>query len=224
HFYVSVNLSAAALRDPELSAYVELALQETEIPPQMLKFELTEGGLIGNPGAMHEVLDGIHRLGIEIMLDDFGTGYSSLSYLQLFPFDYLKIDRPFQNRAGSDQANTAIAAAIIQMAASLGLRSVAELVETQAAARDLKRMGCDYAQGYFYCEPVDAASALEILSDTAITLPFDRPERERSSGAAEDSPTVIIPQESLRMPEPTVAIPADTVTEEMRRRAREESG
>ena len=87
-FFVSINLSAAALRDPELSAYVAHVLKETETPPRCLKFELTEGGLISNPGAMREILDGLHDLGIEMMLDDFGTGYSSLSYLQLFPFDY----------------------------------------------------------------------------------------------------------------------------------------
>ena len=117
---VSINLSAAALRDPELSAYVAQVLKETGTPPRCLKFELTEGGLISNPGAMREILDGLHDLGIEMMLDDFGTGYSSLSYLQLFPFDYLKIDRPFVDRAGSERANSAIAAAIVQMAASLG--------------------------------------------------------------------------------------------------------
>ena len=148
-FYFSVNLSAAALRDPDLSAYVTQVLKETGVEPSTLKFELTEGGLINNPGAAREVLDGLHELGIEMMLDDFGTGYSSLSYLQLFPFDYVKIDRPFVNRAGSERANTAVAAAIIQMTSSLGLKSVAEIVETPAAARDLQRMGCDYVEGYF---------------------------------------------------------------------------
>jgi diguanylate cyclase (GGDEF)-like protein len=150
-FYVSMNLSATALRDPEFTDYVAHVLKETGVPPGMLKFELQEGGLINNPVAAREVLDGLHRLGVEIMLDDFGTGYSSLSYLQLFPFDYVKIDRPFVDRDGAERANSAIAAAIIQMATSLGLKSVAEIVETDVAAKDLQRMGCDYAQGYFYC-------------------------------------------------------------------------
>ena len=155
--------------------------KDTGTPPSTLKFELTEGGLISNPGAVREVLDGLHDLGVEMMLDDFGTGYSSLSYLQLFPFDYVKIDRPFVDRAGSERANSAIAAAIVQMAASLGLKSVAEIVETQAAAQDLQRMGCDYAQGYFYCEPVEAEEALQMLRSSdgvSATSPLDRRPRQ----------------------------------------------
>src|SRR5688572_3942421 len=126
-FYLSVNLSAAALRDPDLTSYVARVLKETGIPPETLKFELTEGGLINNPGDARDVLDGLRDLGVEMMLDDFGTGYSSLSYLQLFPFSYVKIDRPFVDRAGSAHANSAIAAAIVQMTTSLGLKSVAEI-------------------------------------------------------------------------------------------------
>src|SRR5690606_32020571 len=91
-FYLTVNLSGAALRDPELTAYVAKVLEDTGAPPNALKFELTEGGLISNPGAARDVLDDLQNLGVEMMLDDFGTGYSSLSYLQLFPFNYVKID------------------------------------------------------------------------------------------------------------------------------------
>jgi EAL domain-containing protein (putative c-di-GMP-specific phosphodiesterase class I) len=202
-FYFSVNLSAAALRDPELHDYVAQVLKDTGTSPSMLKFELTEGGLINNPGAAREILDGLHDLGIEMMLDDFGTGYSSLSYLQLFPFDYVKIDRPFVDRAGSERANTAIAAAIIQMTTSLGLKSVAEIVETQTAARDLQRMGCDYAQGYFYCAPVGAEAALQLLrgSDGAGT-----PAKTSSATeSGDDSPTVMVPEETLRLPAEDVA-------------------
>jgi len=97
------------------------------------------------------------------MLDDFGTGNSSLSHLQRLPFDYVKIDRPFVNRTGSERADSAITAAILQMTSSLGLRAVAEVVETQAAAQALVQMGCSYGQGYFFSEPVEAESALEQL-------------------------------------------------------------
>jgi diguanylate cyclase (GGDEF)-like protein len=162
-FYISLNVSASALRDRELASFVSATLAETGIAPQMLKFELTEGGLINDPMAARAVLDALHKLGVEMMLDDFGTGYSSLSYLQLFPFDYVKIDRPFVDRPGAERTNSAVAAAIVQMAAGLGLKSIAEIVETQAAAQDLERMGCDYAQGYYYSEPVDAEEALQIL-------------------------------------------------------------
>jgi diguanylate cyclase (GGDEF)-like protein len=210
NFYFSINISAAALRDPELRAYVAQALKDTGTPPSALKFELTEGGLISNPGAMREILDGLHGLGIEMMLDDFGTGYSSLSYLQLFPFDYLKIDRPFVNRAGSERANTAIAAAIIQMATSLGLKSVAEIVETPAAARDLQRMGCDYAQGYFYCEPVAAEEALRLLRSPDGSLP-----RARSAAVGDVSPTAT-KEKTPDLSEQTLVLPAEEVAARLR--------
>src|SRR5262249_27730662 len=93
-FYISINLSAAALRDPGLADYVASALAKAHASPGSLKFELTEGGLISNVGAARETLHRLHDLGVELMLDDFGTGYSSLNHLQLFPFDYVKIDRP----------------------------------------------------------------------------------------------------------------------------------
>ena len=216
-FYFSVNLSAAALRDPELNAYVAHVLEDTGAPAATLKFELTESGLISNPGAMREVLDDLHGQGIEMMLDDFGTGYSSLSYLQLFPFDYVKIDRPFVNRAGSERANTAIAAAIIQMATSLGLKSVAEIVETQTAARDLQRMGCDYAQGYFYCEPVGAEEAFHVLCSSDGSL---LPARSSATAASanlsnDDSPTVMIPEDTLVLSDETLILPAEVVAEQL---------
>jgi len=198
-FYISVNLSPAALRDPELNSYVARALRETGAQPSALKFELTERGLISNPGAMREILDGLHNQGVEMMLDDFGTGYSSLSYLQLFPFDYVKIDRPFVDRGGSERANTAITVAIVQMASSLGLKSVAEIVETQAAAQDLQRMGCDYAQGYLYCEPVEAEAAFQMLRKWDGSVPLStRPAAvPASSQVDDDSPTVMIPVDAL---------------------------
>jgi diguanylate cyclase (GGDEF)-like protein len=175
-FFITVNLSAAMLKDTGLGEFVSETLRETHTLPRMLKFELTEGGLINNVGAAREMLDGLHRLGIELMLDDFGTGYSSLSYLQLFPFDYLKLDRPFVNRTG----NKGITSAVLQMASSLGLRAVAEIVETQASADSLTQMGCEFAQGFYFSEPLVAEEALHRLrtnlmhanNDTMIVEPL----------------------------------------------------
>ena len=183
-FYISLNLAAAALCDRELSAYVAATLNECGIPAHLLKLELTEGGLIHDPVAAREALDALHRLGVEIMLDDFGAGYSSLGYLQLFPFDYVKIDRRFP-----------AAAAMVQMAAGLGLKSIAELVETQATAQDLERMGCDYAQGYYYCEPLEAEEALHMLLAYNPGTPRERAVRSASRG---DEPTVAIGRTALR--------------------------
>ena len=180
----------------------------SDTPASLVKFELTEGGLINDPVAAREVLDALHELGVEMMLDDFGTGYSSLSYLQLFPFDYVKIDRPFVDRPGSERTNSAVAAAIVQMASGLGLKSIAEIVETHAAAQDLQRMGCDYAQGYYYCEPLEAEDALHVLH----TYDFST-HRARTDAAApkqaEQAGSVV--DESKQLAEDTLMLPLELV-------------
>jgi diguanylate cyclase (GGDEF)-like protein len=193
-FYFSVNLSAAVLRSPGLRDYVAQVLQETHTPASSLKFELSEGGLISSAPTARAVLDAFHDLGIELMLDDFGTGYSSLSYLQLFPFDYVKIDRPLVSRTGSERANNAITGAILQMASNLGLRAVAEVVETRAAAQTLLEMGCDYAQGYFFSPPVEAEEAFRQLRAEMFsgTQPQDASQAHFAHGR-DDSPTVMLP-------------------------------
>src|SRR5258707_13737846 len=162
-FFISINLSPTALRDPGLAEYIGALLRETQLPPSLIKFELTEAALISNVGAARETLERLHAMGIQLMLDDFGTGYSSLSYLQLFPFDFVKIDRPFVNTGPSDTANTGMMAAMVQMAGSLNLTAIAEIIETEAAARALQEMGCDYGQGYYFSEPIEAELALQRL-------------------------------------------------------------
>ena len=169
-FFVSINLSAAVLRDRGFSQYVAAALREAQLAPSVLKFELTEAALINDVAAARETLDRLHGMGVQLMLDDFGTGYSSLSYLQLFPFSFVKIDRPFINRTGADQPNTGMMQALVQMAASLNLTAIAEIVETEAAAAALREMGCEYGQGYYFSEPIEAEQALQRLRSQQ---PFD---------------------------------------------------
>ncbi|MDP9007333.1 MAG: bifunctional diguanylate cyclase/phosphodiesterase [Pseudomonadota bacterium] len=171
-FYFSINLSPAALRDPGLSEYVASVLGENKVPPSLLKFELTEAALIGNVGAARETLDRLHSMGVQLMLDDFGTGYSSLSNLQLFPFDFVKIDRPFVNRTGSDHANASMMAAMVQIAGSLNLTAIAEIIETETAAKALQAMGCNYGQGYYFSEPIEEQLALQWLRTQQ---PFQHP-------------------------------------------------
>jgi len=200
-FYLSVNLSAAALRDPGLREYVAQVLQDTHTSPRNLKFELTEGGLISNVSAARELLNGFHSMGIELMLDDFGTGYSSLSYLQLFPFSYVKIDRPLVTWTGSERSNNAITSAILQMTSNLGLSAVAEVVETQAAAQALQRMGCEFGQGYFFCEPVESEEALRQLrtyTGPPAVVPVVRAAAAQAGAvevAGDYSPTLVLPPE-----------------------------
>jgi len=232
-FFISVNLSPTALRDPELSQYVASLLRETQLPPSLLKFELTEAALISNVGAARETLDQLHGLGLQLMLDDFGTGYSSLSYLQLFPFDFVKIDRPRVNRTTSDQANTGMTAAMLQIAGSLNLRAIAEIIETEEAAQALQMMGCDYGQGYYFSEPIEAEPALQLLRSEQPFQP--RPELSATlkiRPLEEDgSPTIRIqldqppdqpaqeasPTMKLRTVEedgsPTIRLPADPIEE-----------
>ena len=200
-FFVSVNLAPSALRDPGLSDYIVSLMRETQIPAWALKFELTEAALISNVGAARETLERLHALGIQLMLDDFGTGYSSLSHLQLFPFDFVKIERPFVNRTAGDQVNTGMMAALVQMAGSLRLTPVAELIETEAAAHALQEMGCDYGQGYYFSEPLEAELALQRLQSRR---PFE-PRRETAETVAvaslelDDSPTIMLPAESVAL-------------------------
>ena len=194
-FFISVNLSPTALQDPDLSQYVASLLRESQLPPSLFKFEVTEAALISNVGAARETLDQLHSLGLQLMLDDFGTGYSSLSYLQLFPFDFVKIDRPFVNLMASDQANTGVTAAMLQIAASLNLTAIAEIIETEEAVQALREMGCDYGQGYYFSEPLEAEPALQLLRSGQ---PFEpRPESSATLKIRpleeEGSPTIRIP-------------------------------
>jgi diguanylate cyclase (GGDEF)-like protein len=194
-FFISINLSPTALRDPGLSEYVATLLREAQLPSSFLKFEMTEAALISNVGAARETLDRLHGSGLQLMLDDFGTGYSSLSYLQLFPFDFVKIDRPFVNRVASDQANTGMMAAMVQMAGSLNLTAIAEIIETEEAAKALQEMGCDYGQGYYFSEPLEAELALQRLRSQQ---PFEPPERISATVKVptlevDGSPTIMIP-------------------------------
>ena len=194
--YVSVNLSASSLRDPGLVEYVAEALRETHTPAASLRFEITESCLISNVGAAHETLGRLHAMGVQLMFDDFGTGYSSLSYLQLFPFSCVKIDRPFVSRSGQSRADSGVTGAMVQMASSLGLKTIAEKVETQAAVDALQQMGFDFGQGRFFGEPADAEQVLNRIrglhSDDSATLPQPAPAITADS-TSKRSPTLVQP-------------------------------
>ena len=197
-FYISVNLSAGALRDRELPDYIAHVLRDMGAQPRHLKCELNEGGLVNNVSTAREVLGALHSMGVGLMLDDFGTGYSSLSYLQLFPFDYVKIDRPFVRRTGSERANNAITSAILQMTSSLGLRAIAEVVETPSAAQALLKMGCEFGQGYYFSAPVEAEEALQQLRHYAgppllsAAVPVVANDTARDRGAADHARTIVL--------------------------------
>lgn len=156
HLVVAVNISPVQFRRGQLETEVIAALQETGLEPERLELELTESLLLEDAESVLGTVNRLKALGIQLSIDDFGTGYSSLSYLQRFNVDKLKIDRSFVNKLSDAQGGTAIVSAMIQMAKSLNLKTLAEGVEDSATAEKLKRLGCDQVQGYLYANPLSA--------------------------------------------------------------------
>jgi len=174
-FYVSINLSPSALRDPDLSSYLAALLKETRLPARMLKLELNELALVADVAGARETLTKLHDMGIQLMLDDFGTGYSSIRNLQSYPFDVVKIDCPAVNRGGADDSNMRMIAGMVQIARSLDLASIAETVEGNGAASKLLAVGCQYGQGRYFSEPVDANAILQRLQSRTLFDPAGAP-------------------------------------------------
>ncbi len=148
-----VNLSGKQFAQADLVQQVVAAMEAGNIEPSSLCLEITETALMADPAMGLRVLNDLRALGIELAIDDFGTGYSSLAYLKRFPVDVLKIDRSFVDGLGDDPDDTAIATAIISLARSMGMRVVAEGVETQRQLDELRRLGCDHAQGFLFARP-----------------------------------------------------------------------
>jgi diguanylate cyclase (GGDEF)-like protein len=154
-FYVSVNLSARQMHDPRLLDTVQRVLAEQDLPPSALCLELTESLLMQEPQAASIRLTALRDLGVRLAIDDFGTGYSSLAYVQRFPAQAVKIDRSFVDALDEDDTSQeSLVAAIVAMASALGMKTLAEGVETSAQEGRLIQLGCQAAQGYFYSRSV----------------------------------------------------------------------
>jgi diguanylate cyclase (GGDEF)-like protein/PAS domain S-box-containing protein len=160
---MSVNLSVKQFLQPTLVAEIEKLLRETELAPDTLRLEITESTVMVDPSAAVETLLQIKSLGVCLSIDDFGTGYSSLSYLHRFPLDTLKIDRSFTKAIGQGGDSLEIVRTILPMANSLRLNVVAEGVETAEQLAMLRKLRCEYAQGYYFSEPVSADEAGALL-------------------------------------------------------------
>ena len=165
--YVGVNLSPIQVRDPALVALVSDALARNGIPPARLMLEVTEGVLIDKPDEAKAQLDALKALGIRLALDDFGTGYSSLTYLQRFNFDKLKIDRGFVAPLGRDGSSNALVQAIVSLGRALGLKLLAEGVETEEQRVLLRLAGCEEMQGYLFARPGPREALDRLLTETA---------------------------------------------------------
>ena len=153
---MAVNLSAVQFRHPDLPDLVSRTLDEVGLPPEYLELELTEGVAMHDPQGAIEVMNKLHDRGVRMSIDDFGTGYSSLSYLKKFKVYKLKIDQSFVRDISTDPEDKAIVSAIIHMARSLGLQTIAEGVETESQLGYLRDQQCDEAQGYLFSKPLAA--------------------------------------------------------------------
>ena len=171
----SVNISSKQLAQPDFVQQVKQILQETELNPHNLKLEITESSLVEDTQATIIILKELKAMGIEFSLDDFGTGYSSLSYLHQFPFDTLKIDRSFVKSIENNSEKLSIVRAIIALARSLGMDTIAEGIETVNQLARLKALKCEYGQGYFLFKPLD-----KIILETTITSELSRTDEIQS--------------------------------------------
>lgn len=163
-FTMAVNLSPRQFRDTSLVPFIEEAIAISGVAGELLELEITEGVLMSGHTYIDKALAGINNLGVSIAMDDFGTGYSSLSYLRNYPFNVLKIDRSFIRDIIVDEADRKLVSAAIAMAHSLGLKVVAEGVETEEQLAMLAGQGCEIAQGYLFSKPVPAAEISKMLS------------------------------------------------------------
>jgi EAL domain-containing protein (putative c-di-GMP-specific phosphodiesterase class I) len=147
---VAVNISPLVLADSRLPDEIERLLSATGLGPGALIAEITESTVIGNPLLVAEVLTRLRIKGIELSIDDFGTGYSSLLSLLRMPFSELKVDRSFVSQCETDAEAWKIVRATVSMARELGLRVVAEGIETEPVVKLLRDIGCDTGQGWFF--------------------------------------------------------------------------
>ncbi len=164
---IAVNLSARQFLQQDICAVVQGALEEFQVPPQMLELEITESAAMHDAKAATIMLQDLKALGVRIAIDDFGTGYSSLSYLKRFPIDSLKIDRSFVTELPDNVGDASIAKAVITMAHTLGLNVVVEGVEKETQLEFLAANGCDEMQGYYFSRPLAADACTRLLQGGA---------------------------------------------------------
>lgn len=161
---IAFNLAPAQFTHPGLAAQLLGRVWDAEVEPRHFDVEVTETVFLGRDSEfVAPILDALHAAGMRIVLDDFGTGYAALTHLKQLPIDAVKIDRSFVAHLDSDPFDSAIVCAVLEMGRSLGLRVIAEGVETPSQARFLRARGCEFAQGYLYGHPMPAAALTDML-------------------------------------------------------------
>ncbi len=162
---ISVNVSALQFKAGNFHKLVKDSLKEFNITPHQLELELTETAIMSNPELTITELNEIHNLGVKISIDDFGTGYSSLNYLKRFPIDILKIDRCFIKDIGNNKYDEEIIKVMVAIGHTMGIKVVAEGVETQQQLNFLTSIGCDLGQGYFFSRPLNSQCSTELVKN-----------------------------------------------------------
>jgi EAL domain-containing protein (putative c-di-GMP-specific phosphodiesterase class I) len=165
---VCVNLSTAQVRHPGLLQDVRQALRESGLEPASLTLEITEGALLKDTELLGTIFGELKALGVRLAIDDFGKEYSSLSYLKRLPVDVLKINGSFVESLGEDSTNTTIVETVISLAHSLDLEVTGEGVERAEQLEHLKRMECDFVQGYYLVRPRPSEEVEPLLGDQAV--------------------------------------------------------
>src|SRR4051794_4266146 len=175
---IAVNLSARSFLDTQLAVEIPRLLARWEVKAEQLELEITESMLMTDPARAEATLTRLSQIGLTLSVDDFGTGYSSLANLKRLPVDVIKIDKSFVMEMAVDASDAAIVRSTIDLAHNLGLRVVAEGVESEDAWRHLEALGCDYAQGYFLSRPLPADACTRLI-------------RERGTARAESTPPAL---------------------------------
>ena len=166
---VAVNVSPRQLRDPGFTVTLVSALTQSGLAPHRLELEVTETVFLELTDQTRKVLEQIQSLGVRLAMDDFGTGYSSLGYLRQAKFDTLKIDRSFvQSMNATDVESTAIVRAVVALASNLGMKTVAEGVQTEEQLALVRVLGCDRIQGYIFSRPVSGSTVKTMLGPDGV--------------------------------------------------------
>jgi diguanylate cyclase (GGDEF)-like protein len=182
---VTVNLSARQVADEEIVDQVRAALETSGLEPRRLVLEITETVLMHDRDAAATTLWLLKGLGVRIAIDDFGTGYSSLAYLRRFPIDMLKVPREFIDGLGRDAHDDVITRAIVELAGTLGLLTVAEGIETTQQSDHVAALGCDLAQGYLFSRPIEADAVRALMSAPWPAIDIPRPRAIEAGPAAQ---------------------------------------
>lgn len=172
---VSVNLSTKQFSQPSLIEQIRQLLLQTELHSSQLnlnlKLEITESAIMENTELAQTMLEQLKAMGVQLLIDDFGTGYSSLSYLHRFPIDTVKIDQSFVSQMSSDHESAEIVRAIVTLAHNLGMTVIAEGIETAEQLSQLRSLGAEYGQGYFFAQPLSSEAIAGLLQSEPAWLP-----------------------------------------------------